>query len=114
MKVTLSIQKIEKEKWLKIRQELKEIASPLNHKRNMRKESTTANQKVPPQSRQNRQGMRTDQDASETLPEIPIAQPESSQNQQLEESGEDSSYLSIIEEPLLVEVGYGSLHIEVP
>ena len=32
----------------------------------------------------------------------------------MEGSGEDPSNLSIVEEPLLVEVGYGALHIEVP
>ena len=51
MKFTPGIQNIEREKWLKRCKELKEIASPLNQTRNMRKERSTRNPKVTPQSR---------------------------------------------------------------
>lgn len=43
---------------------------------------------------------------------MPIVQSESSQNQWVQENAEESLDLRIVKEPLLVEVGYGSLHIE--
>lgn len=45
--LALDIQKIEREKWLKRCQELKGIASPQNHKINMKKEIPTTNPKSP-------------------------------------------------------------------
>lgn len=53
MKFALDIQKIEREKRIKRCQDMKEIASPLNHKINKRKERLILNPKVLLQSRQN-------------------------------------------------------------
>lgn len=47
MNLVDAIQKIERDKRLKKCQELREIASPLHHKRNMRKEKLTALSKYP-------------------------------------------------------------------
>ena len=45
---------------------------------------------------------------------MPIDPPELTQVQAIEESGGTSYEINIVEEPLSIEEGYGSLHIEVP
>ena len=48
MKLVVNIQKIERDKWLKWSQDLREIASPLHEKRSMRKVKLTTHKKIPP------------------------------------------------------------------
>lgn len=98
MKLETNIQKIKRGKKLKRHQELREIASPLHPKRNMRKEKHIILAKSPPTLKQNQLDDRKGEEATKRTTELLIVSPESTQIQPVEESGEASSDLNIVEE----------------
>ena len=103
MKLIADIHKIERDKRLKICQELREISSPLHQKINMRKERPTTFLKSPTMLKQNQLDERKGEDKLKrlTMPEVPA---KLTQIRLGVISGETSSDLSLVKEPLLVEV----------
>lgn len=114
MKLAADIQKIERDKRLKRRQEIRELPIPLHQKRNMRKERLTTHPKSVVASKQSWPKERKGEDVLDRSTEMPKVPTESTQIRPDVVSGGASLDLVLVEETLLVEVGYRALHIKVP
>lgn len=80
----------------------------------MRKVKLIAHPKSPPESKKKWPNERKGEDGSERPIKLPIDPINSTYIRPIGESGEDSLDLNSFDEPLLVDVGSESLHIEVP
>lgn len=93
---------------------MREVASPLHQKRNMIKERLNYFPKSPTTSKKNKLDERKGEDVSKRSIEMPKIPTKLTQIQTSFISCDSSSDLNPSMEPLLVEEGYVSLHIDFP